>query len=100
MTNEEIKVEISKLNNKKKSIHKNMSICGVLLIFFLYDLKKFIESNPRIILTIIYSIITVTPVVILILDYLQIRKIKNKIKELELNYSLEEDKENSLTEDN
>ena len=77
-----------------------MSICGVLLIFFLYDLKKFIESNPRIILTIIYSIIIVTPVVILILDYLQIRKIKNKIKELELNYSLEEDKGNSLTEDN
>lgn len=98
MTNEEIKESISKLNNKKKKITQNMSICGVLLVLFVYDYKKFLDADPKLFLIVIYTIITIAPIGILIWDYIQIRKIKSEISELQI--SLSEESETEVIEIN
>lgn len=104
MTNEELQNEIDFLNKKKKKLDSSRTLCAFLFCIFVFEWESFMAGGPSVLLIVLMALITVTPAALIVFESLEIKKMKEKIKELnaqleEISEDEEDDEDTSETED-
>jgi len=90
MNSEEIENELELLNKKKKKYDSSRTLCAFLFCIFLFEWESFMSGDPSFLLISLMVLITIAPVIIIVFESLEIKKLKTKIKELNSKLKIDE----------